>query len=206
MQPVRLKLSENFRSTSLRIDYLVEAFTSKGLNHFNNVYFVTILEWSPLKASWIWFARDLVRFLFQTLLSAHVDKTDNKKKILYVVAFQKLFAGIIMVSTTNFALRTTSKTSTALAAARSEICMQMQAFPALPGRHYARGRTHSAQTMAGVIQSSGSSSSVARASCAQTRRCPVTAAPTSPPVLMPPPAVQVLCVSKSISCRLEPVV
>jgi len=89
----------------LKLYILVEAFTSKGLNHFNNVYFVTILEWSPFKASWIWFARDLVRFLFQTLLSAHVDKTENKKKILYFVAIQKLFAGIIMVSTTNFALQ-----------------------------------------------------------------------------------------------------
>ncbi len=42
----------------LKLYILVEAFTSKGLNHFNNVYFVTILGWSPFKASWIWFARD----------------------------------------------------------------------------------------------------------------------------------------------------
>jgi len=89
----------------LKLFIFIEAFTSKGLNHFNNVYFVAILGWSPFKASWIWFARDCVRFLFQTLLAAHIDRTKNKKLILYAIALQKLAAGIIMVTTTNFVLQ-----------------------------------------------------------------------------------------------------
>lgn len=97
--------SKSMIGALLKLYIFVEAFTEKGLNHFNNVYFVTILGWSPFKASWVWFARDCIRFLFQTVLSAHIDRTEDKKKILYLIAFQKLVAGIIMVTTSNFVLQ-----------------------------------------------------------------------------------------------------
>lgn len=102
---VTMTPSKSVIGALLKLYIFVEAFTEKGLNHFNNVYFVTILGWSPFKASWIWFARDCVRFLFQTLLSAHIDRTEDKKKILYLIALQKLAAGIIMVTTSNFVLQ-----------------------------------------------------------------------------------------------------
>eukprot|EP01083_Nonionella_stella_P070509 188687_1 len=102
---VTMTPSKSLMGGLIKLFIFIEAFTSKGLNHFNNVYFVAILGWSPFKASWIWFARDCVRFLFQTLLSAHIDRTKNKKLILYAIALQKLAAGIIMVTTTNFVLQ-----------------------------------------------------------------------------------------------------
>jgi len=90
-------------SLLLKLFVFIEAFTSKGLNHFCNIYLVVILGWSPLKASWVWFARDMVRILFQTVLGRIVDKTQNKRLLLVLIGIQKVFAGIIMVLTTNFA-------------------------------------------------------------------------------------------------------
>ena len=98
-------MTEDKKAMSLLLKFFVflESFTSKGLNHFCNIYLVVVLGWSPFKASWVWFARDMVRLLFQTLLGYLIDKTENKKALLVLIGVQKILAGIILVTTTSFA-------------------------------------------------------------------------------------------------------
>jgi len=103
--------SSHFRSTDenkmavlLKVFLFFQSTTSHGLGNFVNIYLVVINGWSPLKAAWIWFTRDIFCLVCQTFLGSYVDQTKNKKLLLVVLAATKIGSGIILLTSTNFTL------------------------------------------------------------------------------------------------------
>jgi len=101
----------------LRCFLFFEGFCHNGWNHVNNVYYVILIGWSPFKASWVWFARDVVRVLTLAPAGAMIDKTTHKKGILIFIALQKIVGGLIMVHTDNFVAHVIKGASDGLAEA-----------------------------------------------------------------------------------------
>lgn len=81
----------------VKVFLFLDGCTHNGLTHLVNVYLVAIIGWTPLDAAWIWFTRDVVKFLSQASAGSLADKTEYKKSILSVVAVLKIISGVIMV-------------------------------------------------------------------------------------------------------------
>mmetsp|Transcript_31100 Transcript_31100/g.59080 ORF Transcript_31100/g.59080 Transcript_31100/m.59080 type:complete len:169 (-) Transcript_31100:867-1373(-) len=87
----------------VKVYLFFDGCTHNGLTHLVNVYLVAVVGWTPLEAAWIWFTRDLVKFVTQALAGGLVDKTEYKKSILSAAAIMKIISGVIMVTTTALA-------------------------------------------------------------------------------------------------------
>jgi len=93
---------ENAMAILLKVFLFLQSITFNGLGTTVNIYLVVIKGWTPLKASWIWFTRDIVCLFGTTPVGAFVDRTKNKKTLLFVAAVSMIASGIILLTTTNF--------------------------------------------------------------------------------------------------------
>ena len=75
---------ENAMALLLKVFLFLQAITFNGLGTTVNIYLVVIIGWSPLKASWIWFTRDMVCLVGATPVGAFIDRTEKKKTLLFV--------------------------------------------------------------------------------------------------------------------------
>lgn len=75
---------ENAMAILLKVFLFLQSITFNGLGTTVNIYLVVIKGWTPLKASWIWFTRDIVCLFGTTPVGAFVDRTKNKKTLLFV--------------------------------------------------------------------------------------------------------------------------
>lgn len=92
---------ENSMSVLLKI-FLFVMSSLKTMEGFVSVYLVVVNKWTPLKASWIRFTRDMFCLIVQPFLGHYIDETRDKKLLLVVCGVVPIVAGIIMMTTTNF--------------------------------------------------------------------------------------------------------
>jgi len=97
-------VEENSMAVLLKCFLFFQSITNHGLGSFVNVYLVVINGWSPLMAAWIWFTKDIICLCCQTFFGAYLDKTKNKKLLLFVLAATMIGSGVILMTSTNFGL------------------------------------------------------------------------------------------------------
>jgi len=84
----------------LKLFIFIDAFAHGGMSPIVNVYLVVIVGWTPLAASWFWFAKKITEIFGYTIVGHMVDKTTHKKWILCAVALMKIASGAILLTST----------------------------------------------------------------------------------------------------------
>ena len=58
----------------------LDGCTHNGLTHVVNVYLVALQGWTPFDASWIWFTRDMVKFILKLYAKRYVGALECRRK------------------------------------------------------------------------------------------------------------------------------